>query len=266
MIDAHLHLQDCISPSQGDEVMATLRKIGVATLFVNGTSPEDWEAVSELAEQVDEVIPSFGVHPWKEKDLTSGWEDVLLRYLTKHAEAGVGEIGLDKWISGHDLPRQKEIFLEQLALADSLGRSVSIHCLQAWGSLRDCMEQSPYAGPFLLHSYGGPKEMVDEWVARGAYFSLSGYFFRPEKTAKLEVFASVPEDRILLETDAPDMALSDHDVRYQAVGMKNHPANLEVIYERYADWTSRSFAEVRGLMERNFLRFRTFSGPTPEKG
>lgn len=265
MIDAHLHFQDCFSPEDEAGGIALLRSLGVKTLAVNATSPADWDRVARLADQypgdeAPEVIPFFGIHPWKVGEMEEGWEDGLSRILARYPAAGVGEIGLDKWITGHDLPIQREMFGRQLEIAASFARPVTVHCLQAWGSLFECMQESAFEGAFLLHSYGGPGEMIADWVKEGAYFSLSGYFFREAKREKLEVFASIPEDRILLETDAPDMSFDPGRSRYEAAGGKNHPANIELVYESYARFCGRSREEVVARMRRNF---RSFNQRTP---
>lgn len=255
MIDSHLHLHQCVGELSAQELLDELRLIGVSRLMVNGTLPEDWGQVKELSLEYPEVIPSFGVHPWNVAKLPSNWLESLTDLLGESPSACVGEIGLDKWIAGHDLALQKEILMPQLALAHRLARPVTFHCLQAWGSLLECFDASDYRRPFLLHSYGGPQEMVDEWVARGAYFSVSGYFFRPVKSAKLKVFESIPPTRILLETDAPDMALAAGDEKYRREGIANHPGNLEVVYECYARWTGATLEEVRRTMQENFTAF-----------
>ncbi|MEM7603160.1 MAG: TatD family hydrolase, partial [Verrucomicrobiota bacterium] len=156
---------------------------------------------------------------------------------------------------GHDLALQKSVFLAQLSIADEMDRPVSVHCLQAWGSLQECLIQSSFSGSFLLHSYGGPSEMVSSWVEMGAYFSISGYFFKKEKIGKLETFRTIPEDRLLLETDAPDMGFDDDSARYFHDEPGNHPGNLEVVYEAYAGWSRKSLIDVAAMCERNFSRF-----------
>ncbi len=99
--------------------------------------------------------------------------------------------------------------------------------------------------------------MIEDFVQRGAWFSISGYFFREDKAAKLAVFDSVPEDRILLETDAPDMlpperligtSLSRPDTGKPA----NHPANLLGVYKAYSEWAGISPEETQDRMKRNF--------------
>lgn len=235
MIDAHLHLQDERLFPNAEAVLETCRHEGIQRLIVNGTRPDDWVRVAALAERFPEVRASYGLHPWYVKDVGDDWEALLEGYLQHEDAIGVGEIGLDKWIRGHDSGRQKDCFVRQLRVAVTLGLPVTIHCLKAWGHLRDalCTETLPEQG-FLLHSFGGPAEMVDEFVALGGYFSLSGYFFHERKRDALEIFLQrVPRERLLLETDAPDMALPSDEIRF-GQQEENHPANLVVIYERMA--------------------------------
>ena len=257
MIDSHLHLQDPVLLEKIDVILPEIRAAGVARLVVNGTRPDDWKAVGDLASTNQEVIAFYGLHPWYVNGCRDGWEDLLRGRLESDVTAGVGEIGLDKWIRDHDMARQKVAFASQLEMAQEFQRPAAIHCLKAWGALIDCLDKSPFAGRFLLHSYSGPEEMIEDFVQRGAWFSISGYFFRKDKAAKLAVFDAVPEDRILLETDAPDMlpperligtSLSRPDTGKTA----NHPANLLGVYKAYSEWAGISPEETRDRMKRNF--------------
>ena len=233
MIDVHCHLQDARLLGNVESILATCQEEGIERLIVNGTRPEDWPVVADLAERFpDQVRASYGLHPWYVAEACSGWLTNLERYLD-HGAVGVGEIGLDKWIRDHDLPLQKEVFVRQLAVAGHRGLPVTIHCLRAWGHLLEILAsvRHPPKG-FLLHSYGGPPEMVAAFVALGGYFSISGHFFHPRKRAQLETFLSVvPKDRLLVETDAPDMGLPEGDEKFGGLVI-NHPANLTVIRAR----------------------------------
>lgn len=259
MIDCHLHLQDERLSSRLEEVLATTRALGITRLVVNGTHPGDWESVARLASQVPEVIPCYGLHPWKVGSEPDEWLGELERRLQADPGAGVGEIGLDRWIKNFDFDRQREVFLAQLALAGSLGRPVTIHCLQAWGSLAEVLETAPRPGRFLLHSYGGPVEMIDRFVSLGAFFSISGYFFLPGKESKLAAFDRVPRNRLLVETDAPDMAPPPERVRFSLSGCDdpepNHPGNLGSIHEAFALRLGMTTADLVALVGENFAEW-----------
>jgi len=89
----------------------------------------------------------------------------------------------------------------------------------------------------------------------GAYFSFSGYFLHARKAAVLETFRQLPPDRVLLETDAPDMLPPADQVRHPLPGDANHPANLPAIAAAYAERTGVSLATLAAHNEENFARF-----------
>lgn len=260
MIDCHLHLQDERFSGQVEHIMESIRAEGISRLVVNGTSPLDWSRVSDLAKIYPEVVPCFGLHPWKVNDVAGNWDEILEGFLETYPSSGVGEIGLDRWIQGHDFAIQKERFEIQLRLAERWKRPVSIHCLQAWGSLLEILTYHRTKRGFLLHSFGGPVEMVGDLIALGAYFSISGYFFRDGKEKKRKSFELIPDDRILIETDAPDM-LPPESLRWHLLpgespdSPSNHPANLTAIYGAFANWRGLSPEKVDSMITDNFDRW-----------
>src|SRR5215467_11981010 len=160
LYDAHNHLHDERFGSRSKELLATAAKQGVVKMVVNGSCEGDWPKVLDLARRHSEVIPSFGYHPWYVKERSPDWQKTLNQFLMESPSA-VGEIGLDRWIKNYNLEEQEQVFVWQLRVAAELNLPVSIHCLEAWGKLFDllCAEPRPRCG-FLLHSYGGPKELV----------------------------------------------------------------------------------------------------------
>ena len=201
-----------------------------------------------------------------------GWQGRLRRALI--GGAGVGEIGLDRWIlerARPDEPRlaglrrapmaeQVEVFREQLDLAAELGRPASIHCLEAWPDLLPVLNEVRMPAPgFLLHAYGGPADRMAALARRGAYFSYSASFVAETPTARALAFRQVPRERLLLETDAPAMPLAANFRRYQlAPGPDgrplNHPANLTVAYDRLAAILDLPVAALAAIAAENFKR------------
>lgn len=230
MIDAHCHLQDGAFKKDFADLIEETRRAGVTTVVVNGTRESDWSRVASLAEEYpDFILPSFGLHPWFVEERSPDWLKALEQYLDQFPGAGIGEIGLDRWIRNYDLDLQTDVFEQQWHLAHEKNRPVTVHCLQAWGHLEAVLHQWP-ANRFLLHSYSGSREMISIFEGLGARFSLSGYFLRNNKRSKKEVFENVPENRLLLETDAPEMRPPVELDRFPDRSY-NHPANLTVIYD-----------------------------------
>jgi len=259
LYDAHNHLQDDRFGGRQAELLEVCRQVGVVRMVVNGSCEQDWPAVLALARAHPEVLPSFGYHPWYVGDRSSAWQQRLLEHLEALPSA-VGEIGLDRWKPGLSYEGQEEVFLAQLELAAERNLPVSIHCLQAWGRLYELLRshRRPACG-FLLHSYGGPREMVQPLAELGAYFSLPGYFAHARKTRQQEVFRYVPLDRLLLETDAPDQSLPPERQQFalaEAAGDRpiNHPANLRAVYEFAAELRGLSVETLAAHVEVNFQR------------
>jgi TatD DNase family protein len=259
LYDAHNHLQDERFKGGQEAILAEALQAGTVRMVVNGSCEEDWPQVLELGRKHPEVLPSFGYHPWYVRERTKNWQANLIRHLDAIPSA-VGEIGLDRWIKDYALPLQEEMFIWQLRLAAERNLPVSIHCLQAWGRMLELLRAEPRpACGFLLHSYGGPVEMVSSFAQLGAYFSFPGYFAHARKERQRETFRHVPSDRLLIETDAPDQLLPDelnrHPLAEQGTGKAlNHPANLGAVYRFVAELLKEPVETFVQRVEQNFNR------------
>ena len=259
LFDAHNHLQHPALAPYLPRVAEEMAAIGLERAVVNGTCEADWDRVTALAKTHRWVVPSYGLHPWFIGSRTPDWRERLAE-LVANGGAAVGEIGLDRWIEGYDFEAQTEVFTWQMALAARHNLPASLHCLKAWGALWEIVrtEAVPECG-FLLHSYGGPAEMVEGFLRRGAYFSFSGHFLAPRKAAQREIFRSLPAERLLVETDAPDMPLPPERVRFALPDapdgrVLNHPANLLAVYEGLAELRGCSLEALAAQVAENFQR------------
>ncbi len=258
LFDAHNHLQDDRFNGRQSELLQLCDYEGLIRMVVNGACEEDWQQVAELARQHPQVLPSFGYHPWYVHERTAHWKENLLRFLDQVPSA-VGEIGLDRWRADLPYEGQEEVFMTQLAIAAERNLPASIHCLQAWGRILELLKTGPRpARGFLLHSYGGPREMIESFAALGAYFSLPGYYAHDRKEKQRETFRHVPLERLLIETDAPDQMLPNAD-KHPLVDFKsgkpiNHPANIAAVYDFAAELRGISIETLAPIMEENFLR------------
>lgn len=256
--DAHNHLQDDRFAGRQNDLLAACAKAGVVRMVVNGACESDWPQVLALARENKIVLPSFGCHPWYLHERTAGWLKNLARSLDIIPSA-VGEIGLDRWKP--DLPYigQEEAFLAQLHIATERNLPASIHCLQAWGRLHELLRDNPRpAHGLVLHSFGGPAEMIPAFAKLGAYFSFPGYFLNERKLRQREAFKKVPPDRLLIETDAPDQLLPAEKTLHPLTNANgkplNHPANLPAVYAGLAEFLGEQVESLAARVEENFLR------------
>jgi TatD DNase family protein len=257
--DAHNHLQDSRLEPHREAILSQLPALGIVQVMVAGSGTDDWPDVLRLAAGHAFLRPALGVHPWYVKEQPADWLDRLTQTLRRHPRATVGEIGLDRWVQGHDLAVQLTFFRPQLDLAAALDRAATIHCLRAWGALHDELRAaSRLPQGFLLHSYGGPAEMVPALTKLGAYFSVSPYFLHERKAQQLATFQRVPIDRLLIETDAPDMwppaPINPHPLTAADGSEINHPANLIFLYERIAELRGMPLPEFSEQIAANYAR------------
>jgi TatD DNase family protein len=273
LYDAHQHFHfEPLTPYRA-ALVADLRAIGLQRAAVNATNEEEWPVVAALAREYPWIAPSHGIHPWDCGNRSPRWLEGLRSALLADPAAGVGEIGLDRWIVDGvrpDDPRvaglrvaplaeQTEVFAAQLALAAELNRPASIHCVQAFGAVLDVLRAGPRpARGFLLHGYAGPPEMVKPFTDLGAYFSFNIELLEPRRRHRLENFRVIPADRLLVETDAPTKpppaALNRYPLPAATEGEVNHPANLIVAYEQLALLRGVSLEALAAGVEQNFRR------------
>ena len=273
--DAHNHLQDDWLTPHRATIFSDLERAHITRVVVNGTSQSDWAEVERLARAHPVVRESYGLHPWDVGNATASWRVDLQRTLATAHDPALGEIGLDRWILDRarpddsrlaglrraPLPEQLDAFEWQLTLAAERDLPTTIHCLEAWGELLRSLQRTPRpARGFLLHAYGGSAELARQLADLGAYFSFNGSFLDQRHAAKRAVFATLPADRLLVETDAPAMPPPPERRPYSLPGRAdgtviNHPANLVAAYEGLAAVRSLSVPALATQVGENFHRF-----------
>lgn len=262
-IDAHNHLQDPRLGNQPAVVIAAMRAAGVTRCVVNATREADWRKILLLAaEHPGFVTPALGIHPWHAHTATPGWEFRLRTLLESHPAATLGECGLDRWVATPPITIQLPVFLQHLRLARELDRPLTIHCLKAWGALDDAFAAEPPPPRFLLHSFSGSLETARHLLKSGAYLSFSGHFLHPRKAAVIDVFRALPLDRILLESDAPDMTPPVNFITHPLPSLLNHPANVPAIGQALAVLLDLPPAQLASRLHQNLANFLT-NPPVP---
>lgn len=259
LVDSHAHLQDEALACCLEAVLARSRAAGVRTWVCNGAREKDWPRVAEIAARQPGVIPCFGLHPWHIGSRSGQWLDRLAQWLETIPSA-VGEIGLDRWIKPRDEAAQEEVFRAQLRLARERHLPVMIHCVRAWDWLLEVLrKEPPPAEGLLLHAYSGPVEIIESLVQWQARFSFAGTLLHDRNLRLRETLERIPRDRLLLETDSPDL-LPPPDFRvvepvlFQGKA-RNEPANLRAIQAGVAAWLKMDEAALARLLWRNHLAF-----------
>jgi TatD DNase family protein len=259
LFDAHNHIQDERIFPMLEQVLNRTRAAGVEKMAIKGCCEADWARVIEAVNNFDGACMAFGLHPWFISARSEGWKVLLEELLTTYPQASVGEIGIDHAISERNDAEQERVFLAQLDIARKFSRPVSIHCRQAWGRLIELLDQfGEFPRGMLIHCFGGSAEVVSELVKRGAYISFSGSITRPNSKRAGPAIRAVPDDRILLETDAPDIMPHNVDAESRLVAkgaFLNEPANLRLVLAKAAELRGISEEALAELTFNNAERF-----------
>jgi len=218
--DAHCHLQDA---RFGDGLEAVLRRAaeaGVTHMVCCGTREEDWDRVLELGRR-PEILPMAGLHPWYVDGASPDWAERLEAAFD--AGAGAGEFGLDFSDGRPSRELQEAALRAQLALAIRRDLPVSLHCVKAAGRLLEILRETglPDAGG-LVHAFSGAPEVALDFQALGLHLSFGRALTVPGAQRARASLAVLREDRILFETDSPDLAP-------EGVAGPNEPANLRLV-------------------------------------
>lgn len=254
LFDAHCHLQDERLLPHLDEAMGRATAAGVSGLMCCGSCEEDWALLPGIARRFPQVRLSFGLHPWHAGGRTANWLDILETRLTSTPSA-VGEIGLDHALDKSTFADQESVLLDQIRLANALGLPVTMHCRRAWGRLMELLDQKGWpAHGFALHSYSGSVELVPPLVRRGAFLSFSGAVTFEQNRKGRAAVEAVPRDRLLIETDAPDLRPrlpAHYPVIDSSRGPANEPAFLREVLESAAQIRRTPDTALAELTQRN---------------
>lgn len=259
LVDIHVHLQDPVFEGDLDFIVNQALESGLVGLVVNGSQESDWEQVLNLAEKYPRIVPCLGLHPWYAAGRSQKWLD-RLESLLQTCRAGIGEIGLDRWIEPRDEKAQEEVFRLQLTLARRYQRPVMIHCLRAWGWMMDLLRaEEPVRDGLLFHAFGGAVEFIEPLTKLGAYFSFGGNVLEEKRARMRAAFQAVPLDRLLVESDAPDLLPPEpfRPFAFQdSLGkLRNSPANLPAYFPALAELRGEEPIALSRIVWDNSLRF-----------
>lgn len=201
MIDTHAHLDACHEPASA--LVERARAAGVERIVTIGTGIESCRAALAIADEHGGVFAALGIHPHR-----AGAEEAArtgeLRELLAHPKAvAVGETGLDNVRRFATPDEQRRLFDAHLALAEELGLPVVVHSREAAGETAAAL--ASFGGTVILHCFSTP-ELLPAALERGYYVSFAGNVTYPKAQELRETAASVPDDRLLVETDSPYLA------------------------------------------------------------
>ncbi len=257
LVDSHCHLnyKGLVEDQQG--VLARARTAGITGFLNISTRQREWADIIAVAEREPDVWASVGIHPHEADQHADLGKEALIEASTHPRVIAIGETGLDYYYDHSDRATQQALFRVHVQVARETGLPLIVHTRDAekdtFAILADEMGKGVFPG--LIHCFTASAQFARQMLELGLSISLSGIVTFKNAKDLQEIAAVIPEDRLLVETDAPFLAPVPHR------GQTCEPA--------FTADTARFVANLRGMSEQqlgeattaNF--FRLFARAAP---
>lgn len=258
LVDSHCHLDFVDFDADREDLIDRANAAGIGLMVSICTQVSKRDRILEIAERFPCVYASIGTHPLNAADEAEVPTEDLVRLSSHPKVVAIGEAGLDYHYdrAPHDL--QERVFRRHIEAARFTGLPLVIHARDADEAVERilCDEAGKGAFPFVLHCFTAGRRLAEVGIELGGYVSFSGIVAFKNSSELRAIAASVPCDRILVETDAPYLAPPPNR------GKRNEPAFVRDTAEALAVALGREFEPFARETTDNFFRlFRKVPDP-----
>lgn len=234
LVDSHCHLNYPEYQSNLKPYINRAQANGVQFFLTICTELNKFPEILNITENFDNIFCSVGTHPHESKLATAVNAQAIVDLTTNDKVVGIGECGLDYYYNHSNHKEQVSVFQHHLEASHQSDLPIIIHTREAERQTIEMLEETqakkPVAG--VLHCFTGSVELAKKALDLGLYISISGIVTFKNARHLREIVAWLPEDRLLIETDAPFLAPVPHR------GQPNEPAFLK--------HTAQFIADIRG--------------------
>ncbi len=250
LIDTHCHLDFPDFAAERDAVVARAQAAGLRRMITISTQVEKFPTISALAEAYDEVYCTVGTHPHEAHAEAEASVAKLVALAAHRKCVGIGEAGLDYHYDRAPRDVAARVFRTHIAAARESGLPLVIHARDADADVAAILEDEMGKGVFkaLLHCFTSSRQLAERALALGLSISFSGVLTFKKSDELRAIARDVPQDRLLVETDAPFLA----PVPYR--GKRNEPAFVKETAKVLAEVKGMSEAELAAITTANALR------------
>ena len=258
MFDSHVHFDAEEFSGDLDASAAAARAAGIRGALNPAIDLASSARVLAIHRRHPWILPAIGFHPLYLEPWASPPVEELDRLAAAGPWAAVGEAGLDFWNGRGDEDRQRAFLEVQARLAHRMGLPLVLHVRKAFYDVFAVLREAGFDGPGVCHAFSGSREMARLALDRGFYLSACANLTYPAKARLREVFRWTPRERLLVETDAPDIP------PWTRRGGVHRPQDLPVTVAALAEALGIAAEAAAELTEENARRLfdsRRWSGP-----
>ena len=233
LFDSHCHIDDPCFDKDFNPMLGRAREAEVLAVMIAGVSVETTKKAISLAQKKSNIFTAVGIHPHDARDCSPSTIETLKGLAQKNkCVKAWGEIGLD-FNRMHSPAKIQELWFEtQMAAADELGLPMIFHERDSMGRFQEMIESFKFKKPRgVVHCFSGTKAEMFRYLDLGFHIGITGILTIKKRGAELRELATmIPEDRILIETDAPYLTPAPQKNKVR----RNEPAFVRSVMERLA--------------------------------
>ena len=253
LIDSHCHLDFAEFDRDRDAVMDRARRAGIDLFVTISIRVREFDRIRAVIEAHDDVYGSVGTlphHADEECDVTT---EELVEIASHPRVIAIGECGLDTFYGNASWPAQCEVFERHIAASRITRLPLIIHSVRQDEAMAETLRRETEKGafPIVMHCFSGGRMLAETALALGAYISFSGLLSIPGNEGLREIAKMIPEDRLLVETDAPSLAPVPH------LNERNEPAYIRHTVDLLAQLRGVSRTRIAEVTSANFRRLFT---------
>ncbi len=251
IIDSHCHLDFDSLNIRLDDVIKNADNAGVKILLTICTNNKSFDSIINIVKKYTNVYGTYGIHPHDAKNyqnLTS--REILNNIINNKKIIGVGETGLDFYHNHSESSTQKKCFSEHIIASQESAKPLIVHSRDAEKEILEILSSEFKNKNFkiLMHCFTGSKDFAHKLLDLGCYFSASGIITFKKNIDLVETFKSIPNDKILIETDSP--YLSPEPLR----GKVNEPCNIVHTLKYLSKIKNLDINKTESFISNNFLK------------
>jgi TatD DNase family protein len=233
LIDTHCHLDIEVHFHQLERSLADAKKAGVGKIILPGVTQAGWQRLMKLCHREQNLFAAPGLHPlYLAQHHPQHLEE--LEELTKNppeklgGPVAIGEIGLDYYVDTIDRTAQQQLFEQQLKIAHTAHLPILLHVRKAHDQVLATLRRKHFGHGGIVHAFNGSFQQACQYIKLGFGIGICGTITYDRARRIRKVASQLPQESLVLETDAPDIPPSAH------WGESNHPAYLPEVLDALA--------------------------------
>ena len=244
LIDTHCHIDNPLFDSDRAAVLKHCQELGIHKIVVPAVMAKDWDSLISLCSKHENLVPALGLHPMFIDQHNARDLDKLREYLSNNQVCAVGEIGLDFYDKKADKNLQLYYFENQLMIANEFNLPVILHVRKAHDHVISLLKKHQIKAG-IAHAFNGSMDQARQYLDLGFKLGFGGTLTYDNARKIHKLAAELPIEALVMETDAPDMVVSQHK------GERNSPEYLTECVAALANIRKSSLDHIMQETTRN---------------